>query len=162
IDPARQETSIETGLSVHNVVRVRARPGGAGTILNNLVALGVGRVIPVSFCGDDGEGYELRRELAKHTSVDLHHFLTSQERRTFPYCKPLIIKPSRKPVELNRLDSKNWTPTPAGLMKRLADGLHSIAPEIDAMIVLEQVDQAETGVVTRGILDLIAKLAAAR
>ena len=42
IDPARKEISIETGLPVHNVVRVRSQPGGAGTILNNLVALGVG------------------------------------------------------------------------------------------------------------------------
>jgi len=39
IDPDRAETSIETGLPVHNVIRVRAQPGGAGTILNNLVAL---------------------------------------------------------------------------------------------------------------------------
>ena len=39
IDPARQETSLETGLPVHNVVNVRAQPGGAGTIVNNLVCL---------------------------------------------------------------------------------------------------------------------------
>ena len=32
IDPARSEVSIETGLPVHNVVRVRAQPGGAGTV----------------------------------------------------------------------------------------------------------------------------------
>jgi bifunctional ADP-heptose synthase (sugar kinase/adenylyltransferase) len=30
IDPARAEVSIETGLTVHNVVRVRSQPGGAG------------------------------------------------------------------------------------------------------------------------------------
>ena len=42
IDPARQEISIETGLPVHNIVRVRCQPGAAGTILNNIVALGVG------------------------------------------------------------------------------------------------------------------------
>ena len=30
IDPAHEETSIETGLPVHNVVRVRAQPGGGG------------------------------------------------------------------------------------------------------------------------------------
>src|SRR3974377_1451526 len=77
IDPARGEISIETGLPVHNVVRVRAQPGGAGTILNNLVALGVGRIIPVSFCGDDGEGYELRRKLAVLPGVELDHFVTS-------------------------------------------------------------------------------------
>ena len=127
IDLARSETSIETGLPVHNVVRVRAQPGGAGTILNNLVALGVGRIVPVSFCGDDGEGYELRRELAKLPGVLLDHFVTSPLRRTFTYCKPLVIEPGREPVELNRLDSKNWTPTPPSLAKRLADGLRAIA-----------------------------------
>src|SRR5271157_2476816 len=162
IDPARCEASIETGLPVHNVVRVRAQPGGARTILNNLVALGVGRIVPVSFCGDDGEGYELRRELAKLPGVELDHFVTTPERRTFTYCKPLVVEPDRAPVELNRLDSKNWTPTPPSLANRLADGLREIASEIDALIVLEQVDQAETGVVTLGLLDVIAELAAAR
>ena len=120
IDPARCETSIETGLPVHNVVRVRAQPGGAGTILNNLVALRVGRIVPVSFCGDDGEGYELRRELARLPGVELDHFVTSPLRRTFTYCKPLIVEPDREPVELKRLDSKNWTPTPPSLAQRLA------------------------------------------
>ena len=161
IDPARYETSIETGLPVHNVVRVRAQPGGAGTILNNLVALRVGRIVPVSFCGEDGEGYELRRELARLPGVELDHFVTSPLRRTFTYCKPLIVEPDREPVELNRLDSKNWTPTPPLLAQRLADGLREIASEINALIVLEQVDQAETGVVTRALLDAIGTLAAA-
>ena len=161
IDPARCETSIETGLPVHNVIRVRAQPGGAGTILNNLVALRVGRIVPVSFCGEDGEGYELRRELARLPGVELDHFVTSPLRRTFTYCKPLIVEPDREPVELNRLDSKNWTPTPPSLAQRLADGLREIASEIDALIVLEQVDQAETGVVTRALLDAIGTLAAA-
>ena len=64
IDPAQDETSIETGLTVYNVVEVRSQPGAAGTILNNLVALGIGEVHAVGFCGDDGEGYELRRALA--------------------------------------------------------------------------------------------------
>ena len=36
IDPERKEISIETGLPVHNVVNVRAQPGAAVTILNNL------------------------------------------------------------------------------------------------------------------------------
>ncbi len=162
IDPARIETSIETGLTVHNVVWVRAQPGGAGTILNNLAALGVGRIVPVSFCGDDGEGYELRRELAKLPGVDLEHFVTAPDRRTFTYCKPMVVEPGREPVELNRFDSKNWTPTPPSLAQRLAAGLRALAREIDALIVLEQVDHAETGVVTRGLLDVIAELAAER
>src|SRR5213083_3660527 len=63
IDPAKREVSLETGLPVHNVVNVRAQPGGAGTILNNLSALGIGAIYPIGFAGDDGEGFELRRAL---------------------------------------------------------------------------------------------------
>ena len=37
IDPARAEISIETGLPVHNVVRVRAQPGG--DIVNDALAV---------------------------------------------------------------------------------------------------------------------------
>ena len=52
IDPGRPEISIETGLPVHNVINVRAQPGGAGTIVNNLSALGVGTILPVGFAGE--------------------------------------------------------------------------------------------------------------
>src|SRR5438309_5588620 len=100
IDPTRQEISIETGLPVHNVVAVRAQPGAAGTILNNLVALGIGAVHAVGYCGDDGEGYELRRALAVRPGVDLEDFLTEPARRTPVYCKPLVIEAGRPPREL--------------------------------------------------------------
>jgi len=161
IDPARRETSIETGLPVYNVTRVRAQPGGAGTVLNNLVALGVGTIIPVGFCGDDGEGFELRRGLAALPGVRPDHVVATSERRTFTYCKPLVVEPGRPPVELNRFDTKNWTPTPPALEARLADALRTVVPNVDAVVVLDQVDEAETGVVTRGLLDVIGELAAA-
>src|SRR6266700_2685393 len=74
IDPARQETSIETGLPVHNVVNVRSQPGAAGTILNNLVALGIREIYPVGFAGEDGEGFELRAALRNQRGVRLYHF----------------------------------------------------------------------------------------
>src|SRR5947207_14085078 len=75
IDPAKAETSIETGLPVYNVVRVRSQPGAAGTILNNLVALGVGKLYPVGFAGDDGEGYELLRCLREKSGVKMDYLL---------------------------------------------------------------------------------------
>ena len=49
IDPAKTEISIETGLPVHNVTRVRSQPGASGTVLSNLAALGVGELWPVGF-----------------------------------------------------------------------------------------------------------------
>jgi rfaE bifunctional protein kinase chain/domain len=160
IDPARQEISIETGLPVHNVVNVRAQPGGAGTILNNLSALGIGAIFPIGFAGPDGEGYELMQALEARPGVRLDHFVRTAERRTFTYCKPLVLAPGKEPVELNRLDSKNWTPTPPLVQKQLVDHLTNLAPTLDAVIVLDQVDVPDTGVVTRDVAAALKGLAA--
>ena len=63
LDAALTEPSIETGLDAYQVVRVRSSPGAAGTVINNLHALGVGTIVPISMIGADGEGYELRQAL---------------------------------------------------------------------------------------------------
>ena len=151
IDPAKAETSIETGLPVYNVVEVRSQPGAAGTILNNLVALGIGEIHAVGFCGDDGAGYELRRALASQPGVRLEHFITSPARVTPVYCKPLVIDAGGPPRELNRLDTKNWTPTPVDLERELADRVIDLANHVDVLLVLDQVELPETGVVTRRV-----------
>jgi rfaE bifunctional protein kinase chain/domain len=152
INPARTETSIETGLPVHNVERVRPQPGAAGTVLNNLVALGVGKIYPIGFCGDDGEGYELRRALKALSGVDLTHFLQSTDRHTFTYTKPLLVAPGGPPRELSRLDTKNWTPTPELLSKKLAHSLVELLDECDAVIVMDQAELENTGTVTTHVL----------
>src|SRR5262245_10209444 len=157
IDPGKQEISIETGLPVHNVVNVRSQPGGAGTILNNLVALGIGEIYPVGFCGTDGEGFELQRALrAKGGSVHLDFFFATDARRTFTYSKPLLPHAGKAPQELSRLDSKNWTPTPALVQGRILDAVQELAPKVDGMILLDQVDVPETGVITSTLLRTIS------
>ncbi len=158
IDPEREETSIETNLPVYNVVNVRSQPGAAGTILNNLVALGVGEIYPVGFCGEDGEGYELRRSLLARRGVKLDHFIETDLRRTFTYCKPLIMTPGEPPVELNRLDSKNWTPTPALLQGLIVNRVQKLCEIVNAVIIMDQVDIPETGVVTRRVLQTIESI----
>ncbi len=148
VDPSRDEVSIETGLTVYNVIDVRPQPGAAGTIVNNLVALGIGEILAVGFCGDDGEGYELRRALGAMDGVNIEHFLTVNSRRTPVYCKPMMIEPGSPPRELNRLDSKNFAPTPDDLRRDLADRVRSLAGRVAAILLLDQVDRPETGVVT--------------
>ncbi|MCX7871663.1 MAG: PfkB family carbohydrate kinase [Verrucomicrobiae bacterium] len=155
IDPALKEISIETGLEVYNVVNVRAQPGGAGTILNNLVALGIGRIIPIGFCGEDGEGYELYKALSNCQNVDIHCFLRTEHRRTFTYCKPLVITPGKPPRELNRLDTKNWKTTPPAVEEQIISSIYGVYKECDAMIVLEQVELPNTGVVTENTLKAV-------
>ena len=158
IDPSKSETSIETGLPVHNVVGVRSQPGAAGTILANLVALGAGTLLPVGFCGEDGEGFELLRALRDTPRVTLDAFVQTPERRTFSYTKPLVHEPGHAPRELSRLDLKNWTPTPAHVEERLLAGLRSTIANADAVIVMDQVDIAETGVVTSRLREAVGKI----
>src|SRR5688572_10318746 len=160
IDPGLQEISIETNLPVHNVVRVRGQPGGAGTILNNLVALGVGQIYPAAIIGKDGEGYELRRALERLPGVRTDCIVESAERHTFTYSKPLLMHKNRAPEELNRLDTKNWTPTPAPLQEQLVQAVRNLAAKVDAMILLDQVDIPETGVVTQSVLEAVRDIAA--
>ena len=162
IDPSRQETSIETGLPVFNVVNLRAQPGGAGTIINNLAALGVGSIYPLGFCGFDGEGYELMQGLKSKPGVSLEYFTQTSLRRTFTYCKPLVVEPNKAPRELNRFDSKNWTPTQKSLQDKFAAMLVALSATVDAVIVLDQVDVAETGVVTPRLLTTLGAIGKAR
>jgi len=56
---------------------------------------------------------------------------------------------------LRRLDSKNWTPTPALVQGKLIDCAARAAVDADVMIVLDQVDIPETGVVTRRLLEAL-------
>src|SRR4030088_2296956 len=70
LDARLTEPSLETGLDAYQVVRVRAQPGAAGTVINNLAALGVGSIVPLAIMGDDGEGYELRQALKRLPAID--------------------------------------------------------------------------------------------
>ncbi len=159
IDAARAEVSIETGLPVHNVVRVRPQPGGAGTVLNNLAALGIRTIYPLGFAGEDGEGYELRRALGAIRGVCLDYFAQTPLRQTFTYCKPLLFEAGHLPRELSRLDQKNWSPTPPSVTQPLNVSLREVWPRVDALILLSQVDVPGTGVITEALLQAVRILA---
>ena len=140
------------------MANVRSQPGGCGTILNNLSALGVGTVFPVGFAGEDGEGYELMRSLGQVGCVDLEHFFQTPERRTFSYTKPMMMEAGKSPRELNRLDFKNWSPTAESVQERTVLSLNALAKWVDVMVLLEQVDEADTGVLAGGVLDALGQI----
>jgi bifunctional ADP-heptose synthase (sugar kinase/adenylyltransferase) len=154
IDPALDEPSIETGLTAYQVTRVRSLPGALGTVVNNLVALGVGRIYPIAVIGDDGEGYELRQALARLPGVELGGLVVAPDRRT-----PTYTKPMRGEQELNRLDIKNRTPTPAGYEDAVIALLEEAWPQFDALLVLDQVSEANCGVVTDRVRERLAEIA---
>ncbi|AWM40718.1 Bifunctional protein HldE [Gemmata obscuriglobus] len=154
IDPGLNEPSVETGLTAYQVVKVRSYPGAAGTVINNLAALGVGRIYPIACIGDDGEGYELRQALRTLSAVEQGGIIQSEARRTPTYTKPMLGKD-----ELNRLDIKNRTPTPDGIQSRIIELLDAAWPQLDALLVLDQVSEEDCGVVTARVREHVARLA---
>lgn len=158
IDGALEETSLETGLRAYQVVRVRSLPGAAGTVINNLAALGVGRICAVSVIGDDGEGYELGQALRRLGVVEEQGILTAEERRTPTYSKPMLCNPGKPPRELKRLDIKNRTPLSDKIEERVLQALEQVWPRVDTLIVLDQVSEAECGVITTRVRERLAEL----
>jgi bifunctional ADP-heptose synthase (sugar kinase/adenylyltransferase) len=112
----------------------------------------------VSFAGDDGEGFELKRALESQPRVAMDCFFQSPLRRTFTYTKPLRLVHGKPPVELSRLDFKNWSQTPDALEQQLLDAVQTAAGRADAIIMLAQVEVPETGVITKKILSAIQAL----
>jgi rfaE bifunctional protein kinase chain/domain len=160
IDGRLTEPSIETGLDAYQVVRVRPTPGAVGTIVNNLAALGVGRIPIVSVIGDDGEGYELRRALddLKVVARDTVFLATEPTFHTPTYTKPMLQEPARPARELNRLDIKNRTRLPASAQERVLRGLEEVWPRVDALILLDQVSEPDCGIITATVRERLAKL----
>ncbi len=158
IDPALTEPSLETGLDAFQVVGVRASPGAAGTVINNLAALGVRRIVVFSVIGDDGEGYELRQALDGPGVIDRTAVSVHPGRRTPTYTKPMVHEAGRPPRELNRLDIKNHAPLPVEAEEQILAALRKAWPALDGLLVLDQVDKRGYGVVTPRVVKLLGEL----
>ena len=158
LDATLTEPSIETGLDAYQVARVRSYPGAAGTVINNLAALGVGTILPVAVIGDDGEGYELRQALAKLPAVHSQYLVARADRRTPTYTKPMLCQPGQAPRELNRLDIKNRATLPADAEEAILAALGNLWPTVDALLVLDQVSEPDCGVITARVRRELAQL----
>jgi rfaE bifunctional protein kinase chain/domain len=155
IDPALAEVSLETGKTAHQVVAVRHSPGAAGTVVSNLAALGAGTLHAVGFTGDDGESYELRNDLvALHCTTE--HLYRDSRRRTPTYLKPRNRGDLSLAGEHNRYDTKNRKTTPEDMQQQIIASLDALLPKLDAVIVLDQVEEAECGVVTSFVAAALA------
>jgi len=157
IDPDLRETSVETGLEAYQVTRVRNSPGALGTVMNNLAALGVGRLIPVTVIGDDGPGYDLLKELNR-LPVDAAHVLRDADRLTPTYTKPMRSDERGAWRELNRLDLRNKAALSQATQRRVLESLSEVFRATDGLIVLDQVNEAEWGVVGAAVRGHLEKL----
>ncbi|MCL1921671.1 MAG: PfkB family carbohydrate kinase [Kiritimatiellaeota bacterium] len=157
IDRSLDDVSVETKLTAYQVVGKRIFAGAAGTVTSNLSALDIGELYAVGFIGDDGEGFELLRDLhAKRVNTD--YLIRSTCVMTPTYTKPMFLANGVE-TESNRLDFKNKGVTPAELEAQVVQNLWAVAPQVDAIIALDQIDDANHGVITGRVREELAKVA---
>ena len=156
VDPPLAETSVETGKRANQVVEIRTSPGAAGTVVNNLAALGARDLHAIGATGDDGEAYDLRRGLeARNCSIGA--LVPFSFLHTPTYLKPRDANDPSLEGEHERYDTKNRTVTPAQVGQRLLEELDRLLPKLDALIVVDQVEQTDCGVITAAVRAALAE-----
>jgi bifunctional ADP-heptose synthase (sugar kinase/adenylyltransferase) len=158
VDPGLAEVSIETGKTAHQVVGVRHSPGAAGTVVCNLSALGAGALDAIGFTGDDGQSYELRKDL-RGLRCSTDHLHTALRRLTPTYLKPRDKTDASLAGEHPRYDTKNRSRTSRAIQQQLISSLDALLPELDAVIVADQVEEEGCGVVTGEVREALCRRA---
>lgn len=151
------ETSLETGLEAYQAVDQYKNPGAAGTVTNNLRAMNV-NVFALGITGDDGNGYELRNRL-KQLGVHMEGILKFPSIFTPTYFKPMMQEENGEEHELNRIDVKNRKPTSPEIEQAIIQKLQMILPKVNGVLIVDQVQEDNCGVITDTVRKEIAQLA---
>jgi rfaE bifunctional protein kinase chain/domain len=154
-DPKHREPSRETGIDRIGVISTQVTPGGGGTVANNVAALGAKHVAVLGVAGDDGNGYELVRALTER-GIDSSNLIRSAALQTFTYTK--LINSTNRVEDQPRIDFIHADPLAAGIEAQLLARFQEIARDFDAIIVLDQSETPESGVVTARLRDFVATI----
>ena len=155
-DPGLADPSRETGIPRIGVVSTEVTPGAAGTVANNVAALGA-RAGVLGLAGSDGFGYELARAL--NTRGIASDLLVRTERVcTFTYTKLINCRTGEE--DLPRIDFVNTRPLPEDLDRELSGRLEDAAPAHDVILVSDQAETEQGGVVTPAMRAALARIAA--
>ena len=133
LDDSASEPSVETGLPTRPVRQQRYSLGGAGTVVNNLSALGVGRVAVFGVIGDDPFGREVQRLLGTG-GTDASGMLI----QTPQWNTPVYIKPICADHEENRIDFGGFNALADEVADAVLARLAAALPQLDAVVVNQQ------------------------
>jgi rfaE bifunctional protein kinase chain/domain len=133
IDADSEEISIETGLPLHRVREQRYSLGGAGSVVANLSAMGVGQIKAIGAVGHDIFGAKIV-ELLKARDVDIDDVLFDEGLQSMVYAKPHMGA-----VEHNRIDFGTFNVYPDVLIDGLLRRLEAAFDTSDGIILNQQV-----------------------
>jgi rfaE bifunctional protein kinase chain/domain len=146
LDRADEERSVETGLPLRRVREQRYYLGGAGSVVANLSALGVGTIRVVGVAGDDLFGPELTRLLRQERAV-LDGWFVDPALHTLVYAKPCYgIE------EESRIDFGAFNIYTESLQQRVLEALTSAVAVSDAIILNQQIPK---GLTTPAVIEQI-------
>jgi rfaE bifunctional protein kinase chain/domain len=155
-DPGVADPSRETGLPRIGVVRTEVTAGAGGTVANNLIALGAGRVSVLGLVGTDGFGYELVKALERR-GIRADTLIQAPAMQTFTYTK--LINSTTGVEDLPRVDFINTTPLDPKVEQQVLDALPAAIHAFDVILVSDQAETSAGGVVTPTVRDVLADLA---
>lgn len=156
-DPGLAVPSRETGIPRTAVVSYEVTPGAGGTVTNNLVALGAGRVDIIAVAGDDANGFELERAL-RCRGVETRHLIRDPARQTFTYTK--LLNRATGEEDLPRLDFVNTGPPGRAAELAMLEALETAAPDADVVVVADQSEIAAGAAVTGAVREALISAAA--
>ena len=155
-DPSLADPSRETGIPRIGVVSTETTAGAAGTIANNAASLGA-QVEVLGAIGDDGFGVELARALER-AGIGSDLLLRSGDIATFTYTK--LINSESGVEDLPRVDYVNTRPIPESLDRDLVRRFEEAAPKYDVILVSDQAETDNGGIVTSAMRVAISRAAA--
>lgn len=156
-DPATSEPSRETGIPRVGVVATEVTPGAAGTVANNLRALGAGEVAVLGLIGDDGFGFELERALEQR-NIATDWVYQAAGLPTFTYTK--LLNATTGQEDLPRIDFIYTKSLPEEVDSAIAGSLHTAWRYFDVVLVSDQAETSAGGVITPLVRHGISELAA--
>ncbi len=151
------EVSLETGLEAYQVVKIRKLPGAAGTVTANIRQQDSSVVI-LGVVGDDGNGYDLQAGLSK-IGVDISGLIVCPDLFTPTYNKPMMLELDGSEHELNRMDVKNRSPLQENVEDEIIKRLRELVPLVQGVLIVDQVQEANCGVITDRVRAEIERLA---
>ena len=158
-DPSLGEPSAETGIPRVAVTETSVTPGAGGTVAANLAALNVGHVGVLGAVGEDGHAHELRETL-RARGIGSGHLVATDTAATFTYTK--LINDRTGQEDLPRVDFVNARSLTEAAERRLVDRFLRVADDYDAVIVADQAETDQGGVVTPRLREAVCQRALAR
>lgn len=156
-DPGHALPSRETGLPRIAVVRFETTPGAGGTIANNLRALGVEHVSLLTAIGTDGNGHDLMEALHAR-QMDTSLVLRTAGRPTFTYTKLINLNSGAEDVP--RVDFITTSALALPQDDELCDRFRAAAAGFDVILVSDQAETSQGGIVGMGLRAEINRFAA--